>query len=286
MRRYPGSQVRALSVAIAGAAALAAAGCGQVTPADSDAGVALSAAPDEIAQTVCPKAYSCCTASELMGNDLAGTDEASCEVATAKSFGDQLSAVQASENAGRARYDGTRVAACLSTIRSSTCEALGVTNHLSGIPGCETFVVPLVEEGGDCASDWECKVGRCNAGVCQAQPAVGQACADNHCAAGAMCDPAGMCVAARADGKTCTEAAQCPSLQCANGTCAPRARACFYASGCAVAGGGAVSPLAGGVTLVLLLVVLAYRDRYGRLRNARIAPVEMPPSISSVWPVT
>jgi hypothetical protein len=249
-------------VAAAGAAVsamLGVTGCGRVTPADPGEGVALNAAPDEIAQTVCPKAYSCCSASELMGNDLAGTDEASCEVATAKSFSDQLSAVEDAQRAGRARYDGTRVAACLSTIRSSTCDALGTTNHLTGIPGCETFVVPLVGEGGDCVNDWECMVGRCNSGKCQAQPAVGEACADGHCATGAVCDPAGMCVAKRADGDGCTEAAQCPSLQCTNGTCAPRAHACFYSSGCAVAGGGPVSQLAAGVTLMLLVVALAYR---------------------------
>jgi hypothetical protein len=262
MRRDPGNQGRIRWAAATGAvmsALLGVAGCGQVTP--PEAGVALSAAPDEIAQTVCPKAYSCCTASELMGNDLAGTDEASCEVATAKSFGDQLSAVQDSERAGRARYDGTRVAACLATIRSSTCEALGATNHLSGIPGCESFVVPLVGEGGDCGNDWECKVGRCNAGKCQTQPAAGEACADGHCAAGAVCDPAGMCVAARADGESCTEAAQCPSLQCTNSVCAPRAHACFYSSGCAVAGDSAAGGIGACLTVMLLMVLALVRAR-------------------------
>ena len=262
MRRNPGIEGRIRWSAAAGAAVSAmfgVAGCGQVTPADPGAGVALNAAPDDIAQTVCPKAYSCCTASELMGNDLAGTDEASCEVATAKSFVDQLSAVEDSQRAGRARYDGMRVAACLATIRSSTCDALGATNHLSGIPGCETFVVPLVAEGGDCFNDWECMVGRCNAGKCQAQPANGEACADGHCADGAVCDPAGLCVAKRGDGEACAEAAQCPSLQCANGTCAPRAHACFYSSGCAVAGSEPMSQLAACLTLMLLVVALAHR---------------------------
>jgi hypothetical protein len=88
---------------------------------------------------------------------------------------------------------------------------------------------------------------------------VGQACADGHCANGAVCDPAGMCVAKRADGDSCTEAAQCPSLQCTNGTCAPRAHACFYSSGCAVAGGGPMNQLAACLTLMFLAVALGYR---------------------------
>jgi hypothetical protein len=262
MRRDERGAIPALATALTiTAAALgiaaAAAGCGRVVAADS--GVALSAAPLEIAQAVCPKAYSCCTASDLMGNDLAGTDEPSCEVATAKSFSDQLAAVQDAQDAGRARYDGARVAACLATIRAATCETLGQTNHLAGIPGCDSFVEPLVDEAGTCVNDWECKVGRCQAGKCEALPAAGAPCADKRCADGAVCDPSGACVAARAQGDSCAQAAQCPSLQCTNGTCAPRAATCFYASGCSVAGAGADAGLAAALLTLAALVLAALR---------------------------
>jgi len=241
------------------------AACGRVAP---EEGVALSAAPEQIASTVCPKAYSCCTPSELMGNDLAGTDEVSCESKTAKAFRDQLAAVQDAQRAGRARYDGARVQSCLETIRASTCESLGTTNHFSGIPGCEAFVEPLVDAGGSCVNDWECRAGqgtgRCNQGTCEALPAAGAPCADKRCAAGAVCDPGGTCVEARAEGESCTQAVQCPSLQCTSGTCAPRARTCFYASGCSVAGGPGGAPA---LLLVILLAALARAALVARRRQ-------------------
>ena len=239
------------------------AGCGRVEP---EQGVALTAAPEQIASTVCPKAYSCCTPGQLMGNDLAGTDEVSCESQTTQAFRDQLSAVQDAQQAGRARYDGARVKSCLETIRASSCESLGVTNHFSGIPGCEKFVEPLVEVGGACVNDWECKVeggGRCREGKCEALPAAGAPCADKQCAAGAVCDPDGTCVETRAAGGSCTQAVQCPSLQCTDGTCAPRAATCFYASGCSVAGGaGAGAPAA-----LLTLAAMAAAAMAGRRRR-------------------
>ena len=268
-----GAMVNFSVVAAAAWGLASGAGCGRVDP---EPGVALSAAPEQIASTVCPKAYSCCTPSQLMGNDLAGTDELSCESKTAKAFRDQLAAVQDSQRAGRARYDGTRVGSCLETIRASTCETLGMTNHFTGIPGCEKFVEPLVEVGGTCFNDWECKTadasaaGRCHEGRCEALPAAGAPCADKRCAVGAVCDPNDTCVETRAEGQSCTQAVQCPSLQCTNGTCAPRAGTCFYASGCSVAGGtGAGAPAA-----LLILAALAAAALVGRRRRWAAAAAE------------
>ena len=79
-------------------------GCGQVSP--PDAGLAIDTAPGEIAETVCAKAYTCCTATELMGNDMAGTSEPDCETKTEDAFRSQLTAVKTSQQQGRSRYDG------------------------------------------------------------------------------------------------------------------------------------------------------------------------------------
>ena len=245
-------------------------GCGRVNP--EPTGISIASAPQQIAETVCPKAYSCCTPAQLMSNDSAGTDEPSCESKSADAFQNQLGAVQDAEQAGRARYDGDRLASCLATIRSSTCDALGATNHFMGIPGCDQFVVPLVAEGGTCSNDFECVVGRCLAGKCAALPAAGAPCTDDgKCATGAVCDATATCIATRADGEPCTQGIQCPSLQCtSSGTCAPRAATCFYASGCSMGGGGGACgtpPLFAGLFLAAL--ALAARRRARRLWKRR-----------------
>jgi hypothetical protein len=198
-------------------------GCGNV---DSGSGVPIENAAMQAAQTICPKAWSCCTASQLAGNSNAGTDETSCETATAQAFQNQLNAIQASQNAGRAKYDGDKVDACLKTIRSSDCQKLDMTNHLSGVAGCDSFVKPLVAYGGACSQDFECIDGYCSRapnmsgdGTCQAFSASGAACSDQVlCGSGLTCD---------ATSNTCVTA---PPVT-------PPANACFYSSGCNIGGG-------------------------------------------------
>jgi MYXO-CTERM domain-containing protein len=249
-------------------------GCGSV---DKKMGSPIETAPTEIAQTVCPKAYDCCTAAQLMGNDMAGTDEASCEMKTTDAFTQQLANVQASEKAGRAMYDGEKVEACLATIRSSTCQMLQTTNHLAGVPGCDTFAKPLVAAGGECFNTFECIQGWCKpnqsmsggAGSCVV-PQDGDACGavDPKCAPGFNCDSnTGKCVKAQADNSPCTSGLQCESGVCSSstpgGTCVPRGATCFYASGCSVAGGGC-APLPALLALAILAGLAARRHRHRR----------------------
>jgi len=240
-------------------------GCGKVSPPGS--GVPIDSAPQEIATTVCPKAYLCCTAEQLMGNSMAGTDEPSCEMKTADAFGNQLTAVQTSQSDGRVRYDGDKLAACLAYIRSSSCETLGQTNHFTGIPGCDSFVTPLVADGDGCAYDWECTGGKCTDGKCGSLPGEHEVCAsDPGCAAGLVCASTGLCVTKSADGGSCVEGTQCPSGSCAAGVCSARATTCFYASGCAVSGGGAAASL-GGIAGAASLMALAVARRRRRRRD-------------------
>src|SRR5262249_914731 len=83
--------------------------------------VPIDSAAREAAQAICPKAYTCCMASQLSGNANAGTDEASCEQKTQMAYQGQLDAIQTSQDQGRARYDGDKLDACLKTIRSADC---------------------------------------------------------------------------------------------------------------------------------------------------------------------
>ena len=127
----------------------------------------------------------CCTADQLSSNSAAGTSEQDCITQTTASYKNQLSTLQASVDQKRASYQSSKLDACLMTIQSSDCATLNVTNHVAGIPGCESFTTPLVAVGGACSQDYECINGWCNVpsssnngeGVCAAFVAAGQSCA-------------------------------------------------------------------------------------------------------------
>ena len=161
-------------------AGLAGAGCGGVS------GIPVEATATRIANTVCPKAYQCCTADELaMNSGSAGTDVASCETNTKSNYELTLSTLQSSVDQKRATYHSSQVDTCLATIMNSDCTALNVTTHLTGIPGCESFTTPLVAVGGACSQNYECIDGWCNVptnstdgeGVCEGFVPLGQSCA-------------------------------------------------------------------------------------------------------------
>jgi len=242
----------------------AVAGCGGVH------GIPIDSTATQIAQTVCPKAYKCCMASQLTGNDQAGTDEPSCETMTTSAFEQDLETIQASQDQKRANFDDTKLQACLAVIRSADCDTLDVTNHLAGIPGCETFVDPLVAVGGSCSQDYECIDGWCQPpadmsggdGTCQPHAQPGASCATASCESGLACDLGGdsICVPVGAIGAACTDLLQCASSNCAipsgaaSGVCAAATDPqCFYASGCDAAGGGRPGP---GTALLLAAFVL------------------------------
>ena len=231
-----------LSMAMVPALALVGVGCGKTIT--NTGGVPLAEAPTEIARTVCAKAYDCCTPMQLMGNDLAGTDEPSCEQKTGEAYKNQVSAVMASQDQYRSVYDGGKLDACLAFIRATSCHDLAATNHFSGIPGCDSFVQPRVASGGTCVYDWECQQTQCHHdagkldGKCVAFAAVGEDCTDSKCGSGLVCDSESkLCATALADGTACMRGDQCASGSCNLGTCGQRSGGtCFYSSGCAVGG--------------------------------------------------
>jgi hypothetical protein len=247
-------------------------GCGK-TRTDTG-GIPAADAPVEIAQTVCAKAYDCCTPAQLMGNDLAGTDEPSCEQKTSDAFGKQVSAVLDSQDKYRSVYDGAKLEACLAYIRATSCHDLGTTNHFSGIPGCDSFVQPRVAQGSACTYDWECQEGQCHhdegklEGTCRPLTAAGEDCTNSKCAAGLLCDSQSkLCTAALADGAACLRGDQCDSGSCNLGTCGPPpGGTCFYSSGCAYGGQrpGALSLL--GVLAAALFARRRVRRGAGKAR--------------------
>jgi hypothetical protein len=229
-------------------------------------GISLEAAPQEIARAVCPKAYNCCTPMQLMGNDLAGKDEASCETKTAEGFKKNLDGLKGSIKKGRARYHGDQMEACLALIRGASCEQLNRTNHFTGI-GCPAYVEPLVAPGGACGADVECIEGTCEKssgaaeGVCKPLPRQGEPCAGGRCAQGFVCN-AKVCEAELPERAMCVAGGQCGSGNCAGpdggpGSCAaPTSDKCFYASAC---GYGRGQP--GGLLIAALALALALRRR-------------------------
>jgi hypothetical protein len=235
-------------LAIASLLALPLAACGDVAPVP---GIAPDLAPKALAQAICPAAYRCCMTDQLMSNDQAGTDEASCEAKTEAAFEAQVAGIEASQKKGRVLYDGLKVQACVDFLKSAPCADLQTTGHFTGLPACASFIQPRVVEGGPCSQSFECVASFCDRtgvaaaddGVCRAFARLREPCGD-----GIECDPTLRCDAG--------------TMQCApapvGGAQDPNATLCFYSSACSASGGerGAASLLSIGL---LLAAVVARR---------------------------
>jgi hypothetical protein len=236
-------------LAIASLLALPLAACDDV---QSVPGLAPDLAPKALAEAICPAAYRCCSADQLMSNDQAGTDVATCETKTEAAFESHVANIKASEKKGRVVYSGLKVQGCVDFLKSASCMDLQMTGHFTGLPACSSFLTPLIDAGGPCSQDFECIDSFCDRtgvaagqdGTCRAFAKAGEACsADLRCASDLACDAGtGKCVARPAGGP------------------AP-ANACFYSSACNYTGGdrGAYSLL--GVGLLLAAVAARRRDR-------------------------
>jgi hypothetical protein len=261
-------------------------GCGGVS------GIPIDETSTRIANTVCPKAWMCCTADQLSSNGAAGTDVASCETATKQNYQNVLATLQSSVDQHRAAYQSSQVDACLATIMDSDCATLNMTTHIEGVPGCESFTTPLVAMGNACSQNYECISGWCNVppsatdgeGVCEGFVPFGQSCAlagGPSCGPNAVCDPGAtiddssddLCEPVSPNGGACLDDVQCQSLNCTSGggsgmTCQPSTSAtpmCFYQSGCSAAGG---RPGAGTLVLFAAFAAVAFL-RAARARHSR-----------------
>jgi hypothetical protein len=257
-------------------------GCGGVS------GIPIEKTAKDFAKAICPKAYDCCTTEQLMGNkDLAGTTEAECEANTTQNFRERLNMLQASENAGRSKFDQAAVDGCLTALRAATCSDLTMIRSLAGLPACNsTFETPLVALGGTCGQDYECIDSVCQKapgeweGVCAAGVATGASCVTNHCAPDLSCDPRDgnvegdeVCVAEQENGAACNDNYECKSRYCvapsdatAKTCMAVPTPQCFYGGGCAAAGG---APRLASLLVMGLFVAVALLRARRRARSHR-----------------
>jgi hypothetical protein len=236
-----------LATALIFTAGLGAAACAKNEPADQGPGISIEAAPAMLASAVCVRAYQCCTAVGLAPNELAGTDQMSCEIKSTEGFRNNLQLVADLRSKGRVAYHGDKLATCIEYIRSASCPTLNRTNHLSGLD-CEPYLEGLVAAGAACSFDVECKEGFCekpspmaSAGVCKPFAREGEACATVRCRRGLSCD---------FGSKACVVP---PNVDAGP----PPEGQCFYSSACAYGGRGRAPVEAA----LALLALLAWRSR-------------------------
>jgi uncharacterized protein (TIGR03382 family) len=248
----------------------------------------------DLAAAICTKAYDCCSTEQLMKNmDLTGTTEAQCEDATADKFRNALQSIQFSVDRKRSAYEPDKVDACLRSLRGSDCATLNTTNHLSGVPDCDSFTTPRVALGGGCTYDFECVDSWCKQppqgtlgdGTCTAFTTGETSCADSsqaHCAPGEYCHPGrDRCVHAGDEGADCGDAYDCKTGVCGGSTgdvltCQPPKAPgpmCFYESGCSAAGGRP-----GGGTIILLVLFAGVAIIRARRATQRMGSGQTPVS--------
>jgi hypothetical protein len=234
MRTWRSSRWLPIWLAVcAGAAGL---GCGgdddddEVVDAGVDAGGELDELGAALARSLCPKLLECCTAPELgeLFDDGPPSDETSCVTALTGPMEELVAGLAGSVAAGRARYDGARMEACLERIEQVACgEFAGFVGEEELFASCEAApFIAEVDDGGACGADVECKSRFCagrgegELGSCAALPGAGDTCPESRCAEGLYCDSLGpSCVAQRADGESCAAEDECLSGACPQGTC-------------------------------------------------------------------
>jgi MYXO-CTERM domain-containing protein len=226
-----------------------------------------------LADAICPKAYSCCESGELAENDWAGTDVETCRSKTAEGFDLEFSRARASQKKGRSQFLPAQVDACIASISAGSCDRLNVTNHFSGVTGCDGFVEPLVPAGGMCDDDAECISGRCDipddkfVGSCETLATLGQACGvSDDCARDLLChETTKTCFVPKPAGEVCVLSSECASFDCGSSDSgekrcvAPLPDQCFYASACSF---GRAPP--GWMALAIVGLGLAFARRRRR----------------------
>lgn len=141
---------------------------------------------------------------------------------------------------GRVTFDGSAAAGCLALIDGLACGQKETVDLNQG--SCAPYLIPLVENDGACAQDYECKSGNCVGatsgngsgsaamdGACKPLPGMGEACSGN-CAKGYFCDfgaSGETCVPTLGDGMDCTSDDECTSGNCNDmGQCGADAPRC------------------------------------------------------------
>ena len=224
------------------------AGCGSDDSGSEKKNVPIDDVPEMIASEACA-ALSDCYGAELSWV-LGGED---CKTRVQAQFEDAISALEASIEAGRTTYDGTRIEACLAAVRAAGCNV----GEAFESDVCRSAIDGKVETGGECAFDHECsgdaycKSSSACPGTCAAAEAVGGNCETNdQCSVGLYCaSDTKRCYQPPAAGDLCggSEATECaPGLFCAGANDSGKAGNCRALSEVLVkADGEACNPDAG-----------------------------------------
>jgi hypothetical protein len=162
-------------------------GCGSDDSEGGASSVPLAEVPAKFADAAC-EAIDACYGAEtawIFGGE-------SCVTNLENQLEDGLDTIEDGIDAGKVKYAGDKLEACLSEIRAQGCD---VGEAIDG-EACRAAIDGTVELGGDCDNDLECvgdayckSSGACP-GTCSAREAVGATCEmDSQCAAGLACAP-------------------------------------------------------------------------------------------------
>jgi hypothetical protein len=152
------------------------------------------------AQVFCDKAYTCCTAAELMGFP---PTSAECQTTLAPELQMLATALQSSVTAGRIIYHGDKMAACLKATQAQSCADARTGMSVAGaMTNCDGAFEPKVALGSACTDSAECIGGFCGVtdpnaamGICVAKVANGSPCGSDgmctsdNCGASKVCEP-------------------------------------------------------------------------------------------------
>ncbi len=159
------------------------------TSSGGSGGIPLQNLPLAFSTAGCEKLFECCTAEELMSQQLVGETAEECSITLAAFLSLIVAPIQSSVTAGRAEYDGVALQECLDMYTATSC-ADARNGTADPASGCGQFLVPKVELGGDCAQSFDCIDGWCDE------------------ASGNLCAPK------KEDGSECVDDAECQSGYC------------------------------------------------------------------------
>jgi len=175
--------------------------CGGDSDSESVPAVPLEEVPAKYAAALCSVIENCY--GDLLQLLAPGED---CLANATVQAEEELATLPDAIDAGRVKYDGTKLQACLDEVAAADCSFLSEREPES----CNAVFVGTVEEGGDCQHNEECEGDQyCNfsdacPGSCSRREQAGEACTGNSdCAAGLKCGEASLCVAPAQQGEAC-----------------------------------------------------------------------------------
>ena len=155
--------------------------------------VPLADSPKAFASLLCEKVWTCCSREQQLKIPVSGQQE--CERVFTSLLGAPVEEITASMAANRVTYDGAALGTCLREYQAASCDAARPKGQLINHQGC-AYLTPLVDVGGACEKDFECKAGYCAEKKCVARKAEGAACGKiEECASWCKIEPPRTCIA-------------------------------------------------------------------------------------------